>query len=89
MEDGGYVSNIELNQDISLHAIKYAISKLKEKKAVGIDLVPNEVLKCKSVYLVFYRLFCLCFNFGKTPTIWQNAVIKPIPKGPIKIHMSH
>ena len=72
MEDEWYVSNIDLNQDIPFHEVEYAISKLKEKKALGIDLVPNEVLKCRSVNLVLYRLFCLCFNWGKTPTIWQK-----------------
>ena len=80
MEDKLYVSIIELNQDISFHEIEYAISKLKEKKALGIDLVPNEVPKSRSVNLVLYRLFCLCFNLGKTPTIWQKALIKQIPK---------
>ena len=40
MKEDGHVSNNEVNQDISTYEIEFSMSKLNEKKAVCIDLLP-------------------------------------------------
>ena len=70
-----------LNSDIEIIEIKRLISKLKNKKACGIDQIPNEVLKCSGVHGFLKALFQKCFISGKVPLLWQKSIIKPIPKG--------
>ena len=31
-----------------------------------------------------YRFFNLCFEYGKVPSIWQKAIISPVPKSSMK-----
>ena len=47
------------------------------KKAVGIDFIPNEVLKCYDVMLALYTLFNVYFEKGMIPSV----VVSPIPHG--------
>ena len=54
---------------------------LKLRKATGIDLIPNEVIKCPEVASLFHKLFNVCLSSGFLPSVWQSAWIKPIPKG--------
>ena len=84
MEDNIHYINEELNREISFHEIDNVVSKLKTRKAVGDDRISNEVLKCKAVHLILYKLFCLCFHTGMIPSVWRNVLIKPIPKGSTK-----
>lgn len=77
-------SNCLLNADMTQEEITIAISKLKNKKAVGIDLIPNEVIKCTGIQIALHTLFQRCFVLGIVPSIWQKSIIKPIPKGSAK-----
>ena len=54
MNEINYKSNQILNTSISFAEIKNIAFRLKNKKAAGIDLVPNEILKCDNI-LFFYR----------------------------------
>ncbi len=40
-----YVQNPELIGPLSVDELEYMINKLKKNKSVGIDQIPNEVLK--------------------------------------------
>ena len=58
-----------------------AIDRLKNRKAVGIDSIPNEVLKNDHVKTVLYKFFQGCFDTGWTPSVWLRVIISPIYKG--------
>ena len=59
----------------------YVISQLKDNKSVGIDLLPNEILKNSNILETLHKLLSICFEHSITPTIWQKSIISPIPKG--------
>ena len=66
--------------DISITELKLAIKSLKCNKAVGIDDLPAEVLKCDNLLDALRALFNKCFATGITPTAWKQGIINPIPK---------
>ncbi len=80
MQDPLYNANINLNRPISLDEVKKVVSKAKNGKAVGMDNIPNEILKCQPIIGALHALFQLCFDSGKVPTIWTKSIISPIPK---------
>ena len=53
---------------------------LKSNKSVGPDAIPNEILKHNDVKLLLFDLFRLCLKTGTIPSMWQKAIISPIPK---------
>ena len=73
-------SNSMLNKEIEFGEIECVINKLKNRKACGIDNVPNEMLKCMSIKMLLYELFRICFDSCIMPTIWLKSIISPIPK---------
>ena len=73
--------NDVINGDISYDETVAIIRKLKRKKAVGVDFIPNEVIKCPGINFVFYKLFSVIFQTGNVPSTWLKAIVKPIPKG--------
>jgi exonuclease III len=75
-----YVSNESLNKEITLYEILKITKALKSKKAVGVDLIPNEVLKSRHVGSVLLNLFNSCFSKGMLPSKWLQANVLPIPK---------
>ena len=48
-------SNDILNGNITLEEVNMAIKAAKNGKAVGIDNIPNEILKCKAIYIVLQK----------------------------------
>ncbi len=72
-----------LNERILLLDIKKAIDKLKTGKAMGLDSIPNEVIKCPSLLNALHLLFNLCFDNGISPSLWSKSIISPIPKSSI------
>ena len=81
IEDREYRPNAELNKPITATEVQKIIQKLKNKKAVGIDRIPNEVLKNAKATQILTLLFNQCFKCGIVPTQWKQAIIHPIPKG--------
>lgn len=73
-------TNDYINRSISYDEIENIIMHLKNKKSVGIDNIPNEVLKNKDVIITLWKLFNIYFESGLSPSVWQKSVIKPIPK---------
>ena len=80
METENFVQNAMINTDITINEVEVAVTKLKNGKATGVDIIPNEVIEKDSVLLWWHRLFQVCFENGLVPSIWRNAIIIPIPK---------
>ncbi len=80
MNDPLHVSNEFLNRNISKDEIDKVVDRLKNKKAPGIDKIPNEVLRNDSVKQCLLTFFQYYFDTGLLPQCWGQAVIKPIPK---------
>ncbi len=54
--------------------------RLKTNKYVGVDVLPNEMLKFEDVKQAMLVFFNKCFNLGKVPSVWLKAVIILVPK---------
>ena len=74
-------NDLDINMNISENEVRKVISKAKNRKAIGIDNLPNEVLKndvsCNLLTCLFQKIFVTHI----IPSIWRLAIIKPIPKG--------
>ena len=68
------------DNEISIEEIKAAIRNLKSNKAIGIDELPAEVLRCDNLLSTLHTLFNKCFVNGIIPTAWKQGIINPIPK---------
>ena len=80
MLDPLFDSSNVLNSDFTFEEVEQATFKSKNKKAVGIDKLPNEILKNHHIIVVMKELFQLCFDTSKIPSEWLKAIILPIPK---------
>ena len=80
MLENDYVENGMLNKAISVDEVEKVSAKLKNRKATGPDLMPNEVLKFKGITLILYHLFNAGFSSRFIPSDWLNALIKAILK---------
>ena len=69
-----------MNKNFTIIEIKRALDKAKCKKSVGVDEIPNEVLKQSFMCNIMREFFQLCFDCGKVPADWTKSIIKPIPK---------
>ena len=76
--------NSVLNEEIELSELEKAINKIKYGKAMGPDFVPNEILKTGKLNMLLLEFMKLCFNFDIIPSIWEKAIISPIPKSSTK-----
>ncbi len=74
-------TNDFVNEPISYNEVRNAVKKLKNKKAVGVDFLPNEVLKCDDVILAMCYMFKLFFQHSMIPSLWLRSIVNPIPKG--------
>ena len=72
----------ELDSDITLDAMKHAISGLKNNKSPGADGIPPEVLKCGGVALTteLFNVFLLCWHSHWLPQDLKDANIITIYK---------
>lgn len=75
-----HTSNEDLNCELTPGEVQVAINKAKVGKAVGIENLPNEVLKLPVICHVLYCLFKKCFESGQIPSVWLRSIINPIPK---------
>ena len=60
--------------------VKKALTKSKIKKAVGIDNLPNEILKSNNTLCMLHIFLAKVFDSGIMPKLWKTAIIKPLPK---------
>ena len=74
-------SDSQYNRNITDTEMNRVLSKAKNKKAVGIDNIPNEIWKSSNnLKSILQEFFQFCFDLGTIPEIWTNAEIVPIPK---------
>ena len=71
----------KLDENITYEETVSVITKLKLKKSVGIDYIPNEIIKQPGLHKILHRLFDTVFATGLLPNIWAKAIVNPIPKG--------
>ena len=69
-----------LNCPISLEEINRVLSKAKSGKAVGIENIPNEILKCDKFVPVLHMLFSACFEHNMIPSLWYKTIIQHVLK---------
>ena len=71
-----------LNCPILLAEINRVLSKAKSGKAVGIENIPNEILKCDKLVPVLFRLFSACFEHTSNmiPSLWYKTIIQHVLK---------
>ena len=80
MKDPLYVENPALNQNFTLAEVEKMVLKRKNKKAMGVDRIPNEILKNKNVIQLLHKLFNNCFSSNMVPGKWLQAIVFPILK---------
>lgn len=68
------------NRQIDIEEIQYVVNKAKLHKAIGIDCLPYEVMKCQQSCLLLHKLFNKMFLSCIIPEQWRKAILKPIPK---------
>jgi hypothetical protein len=71
----------KLNGPIMKYEVIEATKQAKARKAVSVDLIPNEVLKNENTRDVLVHLYNFCFDYSVTPDLWQKSIISPIYKG--------
>ena len=69
-----------LNCKISLEELQKVINKSKNGKAVGLDGIPNELLRHEIVIKLLHCLFNICMELKMIPDIWRKAILHLIPK---------
>ncbi|CAG2240243.1 unnamed protein product [Mytilus edulis] len=69
-----------MNDEITIEETKRAIRKAKNEKAVGLDNIPNEIIKNDKLLTVLHRLFNTCFTHGIVPEYWAKSIIHPLLK---------
>ena len=77
-------NNAEYNQPFNNTEIDKVCTLLKTAKAVGPDMIPNEVLKHVGLRRLLLKFLNSCFLNNIIPTVWRKAVITPIPKSSTK-----
>ena len=70
-----------MNDPISIQEVAKAVAAAKNDKAAGCDGLPSEVYKNDISIELLHKLFNACFTSGMIPSVWNRAVIKPLPKG--------
>ena len=71
-----------MTECLTLWELEEALKKIKQKKAPGPDGITNEMLKHlgPGAKRTLLRIYNQSWSTGTVPTIWKEAVIRPIPK---------
>ena len=70
-----------MNDAFSKIEVVKAINYPKTRKAQGIDMIPNEVLKNLTMKEFLHKFINLSLINKCMPSVWNLGIIKPIPKG--------
>ena len=73
------ILDVDLDSEISIDEVLKVLTKVKNGKAPGIDLIPVELYINNLLLHVLHKLFNICFKFGKIPSVWFKVIITPIP----------
>ena len=74
----------EYNEPFTPTEIDKVCNLLKTAKAVGPDMIPNEVLKHVGLRSLLLEFLNSCFLNNIIPSVWRRAIIAPIPKSSTK-----
>ena len=77
-------NSVDYNQPFNMDEINRICNNLKLGKAVGPDMIPNEILKHESLRNLLLKFLNLCFVNNTIPSVWRKAIITPIPKSAAK-----
>ena len=72
------------NQPFTNDEIDKICNQLKIGKAVGPNMIPNEVLKHLGLRKLMLDFLNFCFLNNVIPSVWRKAIIAPIPKSAAK-----
>ena len=72
------------NSPFTLEELNKICMKLKQNKAVGPDMIPNEILKRDGIRKLLLRFINYCFLNNVIPSVWRKSLITPIPKSSSK-----
>ena len=81
-----HIHNYIFDAEINTTELKLAIKSLKCNKAVGIDDLPAEILKCDNLLDTLLVHFNKSFTTSIIPTAWKQGIINPIPKSTTTDH---
>ena len=84
LADDSQSSDLGFNAPFTQEELHKISNKLKSGKAVGPDLLPNEILKHVGLRLILLKFINMCFEMNVIPSIWRTAKISPIPKSSSK-----
>ncbi|CAG2243004.1 unnamed protein product [Mytilus edulis] len=65
---------------VFIEETKQALRSVKLGKAVGIDNLPNEILRNDNLTNVLHELYNTCFCNGIVPDVWCQNIIQPLLK---------
>ncbi len=65
-----------LNSFITFDEVKKVLGNAKNNKSVGIDSLPNEVLKNTNSCMLLQSLFNKIFVTHIIPSVWKRSIIK-------------
>ena len=74
----------DFNEPFTIEELDKVCQRLKNGKALGPDMLPNEVLKNEGIRPLLHAFVNKCFELHLVPEVWQQAIISPIPKSASK-----
>ena len=77
-------NNLVYNQLFTYAEFDKICNSLKQGKAVGPDMIPNEVLRHVGIRQLLLDFVNFCFMNNVIPSIWRLSIISPIPKSASK-----
>ena len=81
MENDTHTNNDHaLNEPMRMEELQKAIKLPQKGKAVGVDNIPNEIIKMPSLQPILHTLFETCFKSSISPEMWHKNIIHPILK---------
>ena len=78
------VDIVEYNRPFTPEELDKIRCKMKNNKAVGPDMIPNEILKHEGIKTLLLSFVNTCFVNNVIPSIWRSSIIAPIPKSASK-----
>ena len=69
-----------LDNVISIDEVYKVLNLSKNGKSPGIDDIQVELFKNNTALNALTRIFNICYDSGKIPSLWSKGMITPIPK---------
>ena len=83
LENSNY-NNMVYNRPFSNDEFDRICNSLKQGKAAGPDMIPNEVLRHVGIKKLLVDFINMCFTKNIIPSVWRLSIISPIPKSASK-----